>query len=67
MEPDIMIEGAGSERYVTVLVKLRGPLAREFVSARFQDPERPDETNRAARERLIARARDLMRQIGSQA
>jgi hypothetical protein len=37
----------------------------EYVSAWFIDPEDPDETSEAERERLIARARELMRQMAS--
>jgi hypothetical protein len=59
---EIKTELFGRDRYVTVLFVLDQKTS-EYVNAWFIDPENPDETSEAERERLIARARELMRQV----
>jgi hypothetical protein len=61
---EIKTERYGRDRYVTVFFVLDQKTS-EYVSAWFIDPEDPDETSEAERERLIARARELMRQMAS--
>ena len=60
-EPTIKTEIFGRDRYITVIFDLNDKTS-EYVSAWFVDPENPEETSEAERERLIARARDLLRQ-----
>jgi len=57
-EPTIKTEIFGRDRYITVIFDLNDKTS-EYVSAWFVDPENPEETSEAERERLIARARDL--------
>ena len=59
---EIKTELFGRDRYVTVLFVLDQKTS-EYVSAWFIDPENLDETSEAERERLIARARELMGQV----
>jgi len=61
-EPTIRIAMFGRDRYVTVTFELNDKTA-EHVSAWFIDPKTPEETPEAERERLIATARDLLRQM----
>ena len=60
-EPTMKAEIFARDRYVTVSFYVNDKTS-EYVSAWFIDPENPDETPEAERERLIARARDLFRQ-----
>ena len=60
-EPTIRTEMFGRDRYVLVTFAL-SENTPEYVSAWFIDPENPEETSEAERDRLIARARDLLRQ-----
>jgi hypothetical protein len=59
-EPTIRTEMFGRDRYVTVTFELNEKTS-EHVSAWFIDPENPEEAPEAERERLMARARDLLR------
>ena len=61
-EPQIRTEMFGRDRYVTVIFELNEKTS-EYVSAWLIDPEDPEETPEVERERLIARARALLRQI----
>lgn len=63
-DPEIKTEGSGPKRYVSVLFRTN-PAAAEFVSVRFIDPENPDETNRAERERFVAKAREIMARVAA--
>ena len=60
-EPTIRSGIFGRNRYVLVTFELNEKTA-EHVSAWFIDPENPEETPEAERERLIATARDRLRQ-----
>jgi hypothetical protein len=60
-EPTIRTEIFGRDRYVLVTFELNEKTP-EYVSTWFINPENPEETPEAERERLIARARDLLRQ-----
>jgi hypothetical protein len=61
-DPVINIEHSATSRYVTVMFRF-GETSTEYVAARFNDPENPDETSEAERERQIARARELLRRV----
>ena len=60
-EPTIRIAMFGRDRYVTVTFELNEKTP-EYVSAWFINPENPGKSPEAERERLIATARDRLRQ-----
>lgn len=60
-EPTIRTERFGRDRYVLVTFELNEKTP-EHVSIWFIDLENPEEPPEAERERLITRARDLLRQ-----
>jgi hypothetical protein len=62
-EPIIKTEMFGRDRYVTVLFPL-DETTSEYVSAWFIDAGTPEEPRAAERERLIDRARALLRKVG---
>ena len=51
-DPVINIEHSATSRYITVMFRF-GETSTEYVAARFNDPENPDETSEAERERQI--------------
>jgi|1186.fasta_scaffold108488_5 hypothetical protein len=65
IDPVINFEHSATNRYVTVMFRF-SETSTEYVAARFNDPENPGETSEAERERLIAKARTLLQQVGSE-
>lgn len=60
--PKVTFEDSGDRRYAAVTFPIS---SGEFAAVRFLDSENPSETNAAERSRVVAKAKSLLRDIGS--